>query len=111
MFLQEFHLQAVLLSVAAAKRQGDGSPHQLAFVCDRVKFRDDEDLQVLTASRQSGGERSVSTILYLISIQVRRPCHALAKSFAELKSVSSYCIDTQYGVHAGCDSLSVSGRR
>jgi len=25
---------------------------------------------VLTASRQSGGERSVSTILYLISIQV-----------------------------------------
>ncbi|KAL3130540.1 hypothetical protein ABBQ38_008351 [Trebouxia sp. C0009 RCD-2024] len=35
----------------------------------KVKFRDDEDLQVLTASRQSGGERSVSTILYLISIQ------------------------------------------
>lgn len=36
----------------------------------RVKFRDEEDLQVLTATRQSGGERSVSTILYLISIQV-----------------------------------------
>ena len=47
-------------------------------LCDRVKFRDDEDLQVLTASRQSGGERSVSTILYLISIQVRRHCHAWA---------------------------------
>lgn len=48
----------------------------LLCVCDRVKFRDTEDLQVLTASRQSGGERSVSTILYLISIQVRRHCHA-----------------------------------
>ncbi|KAA6420293.1 MAG: structural maintenance of chromosomes 5 [Trebouxia sp. A1-2] len=35
----------------------------------KVKFRDEEDLQVLTANRQSGGERSVSTILYLISIQ------------------------------------------
>lgn len=57
--------------------------------CDRVKFRDDEDLQVLTASRQSGGERSVSTILYLISIQVRRYCHALAKTFT-LKSVNPY---------------------
>lgn len=56
------------------------------FACDRVKFRDDEDLQVLTASRQSGGERSVSTILYLISIQVRRYCHALA--LTELKAVN-----------------------
>ncbi|KAL0040483.1 hypothetical protein WJX77_008439 [Trebouxia sp. C0004] len=35
----------------------------------KVKFRDEEDLQVLTANRQSGGERSISTILYLISIQ------------------------------------------
>lgn len=35
----------------------------------KVKFRDEEDMNVLTANRQSGGERSVSTILYLISIQ------------------------------------------
>lgn len=35
----------------------------------RVKFRDLEELQILTAQRQSGGERSVSTMLYLISLQ------------------------------------------
>lgn len=34
-----------------------------------VKFRSSEKLQVLTAQRQSGGERSVSTMLYLISLQ------------------------------------------
>jgi hypothetical protein len=37
----------------------------------KVKFREHEDLQLLTAHRQSGGERSVSTILYLIALQVR----------------------------------------
>ena len=37
----------------------------------RVKFRDAEELQTLDANRQSGGERSVSTMLYLISLQVR----------------------------------------
>ena len=37
-----------------------------------VKFREADDLQPLTASRQSGGERSVATILYLIAIQVAR---------------------------------------
>ncbi|KAL4856314.1 Structural maintenance of chromosomes protein 5 [Chlorella vulgaris] len=35
----------------------------------RVKFRDNEDLQTLDSNRQSGGERSVSTILYLIALQ------------------------------------------
>lgn len=34
----------------------------------RVKFREEEDLQVLCATRQSGGERSVSTILYLLAL-------------------------------------------
>lgn len=33
-----------------------------------VKFRDTEQLQLLTAQRQSGGERSLSTILYLMSL-------------------------------------------
>ena len=33
-----------------------------------VKFRDDEKLQLLTAERQSGGERSLTTILYLMSL-------------------------------------------
>ncbi|KAI8871311.1 P-loop containing nucleoside triphosphate hydrolase protein [Ramicandelaber brevisporus] len=34
-----------------------------------VKFRDNERLQKLTAQRQSGGERSVSTIVYLTALQ------------------------------------------
>ncbi|GBC01516.1 hypothetical protein RclHR1_04210002 [Rhizophagus clarus] len=34
-----------------------------------VKFRDSENLQILNAQRQSGGERSVSTIMYLMSLQ------------------------------------------
>lgn len=39
-----------------------------------VKFREEEELQVLTASRQSGGERSVCTILYLIALQGVTEC-------------------------------------
>ncbi|KAK9915722.1 hypothetical protein WJX75_003203 [Coccomyxa subellipsoidea] len=35
----------------------------------RVRFRDDEELQLLTANRQSGGERAVCTILYIIALQ------------------------------------------
>ncbi|KAG2181344.1 hypothetical protein INT43_008927 [Umbelopsis isabellina] len=34
-----------------------------------VKFRDTEQLQLLTGQRQSGGERAVSTTLYLMSLQ------------------------------------------
>ncbi|KAG0052724.1 Structural maintenance of chromosomes protein 5 [Gryganskiella cystojenkinii] len=34
-----------------------------------VKFRDSEKLQKLTGQRQSGGERSVSTIMYLMALQ------------------------------------------
>ncbi|CAB4423620.1 unnamed protein product [Rhizophagus irregularis] len=34
-----------------------------------VKFRDNEKLQILNSQRQSGGERSVSTIMYLMSLQ------------------------------------------
>ncbi|TFK69418.1 hypothetical protein BDN72DRAFT_614626 [Pluteus cervinus] len=33
-----------------------------------VKFRDSEKLQLLTSQRQSGGERSLTTILYLMSL-------------------------------------------
>ncbi|KAF8885790.1 P-loop containing nucleoside triphosphate hydrolase protein [Infundibulicybe gibba] len=33
-----------------------------------VKFRDNEKLQLLTGQRQSGGERSLTTILYLMSL-------------------------------------------
>lgn len=40
----------------------------------RVKFREAEELQVLNAQRQSGGERSVSTILYLVALQDVAAC-------------------------------------
>ena len=35
----------------------------------KVKFREEEKLQVLNSQRQSGGERSVSTIFYLMALQ------------------------------------------
>ena len=40
----------------------------------RVKFRDTEVLQALNAQRQSGGERSVSTMLYLMALQEESSC-------------------------------------
>ena len=40
----------------------------------RVKFRDNEELQALNAQRQSGGERSVSTMLYLLALQDSVSC-------------------------------------
>ncbi len=40
----------------------------------KVKFRDNEALQALNAQRQSGGERSVSTMLYLMALQGTSSC-------------------------------------
>ena len=40
----------------------------------RVKFRNNEELQALNAQRQSGGERSVSTMLYLLALQATAQC-------------------------------------
>lgn len=40
----------------------------------KVKFRQTGELQVLSAHHQSGGERSVSTILYLVSLQDLTNC-------------------------------------
>ncbi|KAJ7548526.1 hypothetical protein O6H91_07G015000 [Diphasiastrum complanatum] len=40
----------------------------------KVKFRETGELQVLSAHHQSGGERSVSTILYLVSLQNLTNC-------------------------------------
>ena len=49
-----------------------------------VKFRDEEELQLLTANRQSGGERAVCTILYIIALQVNA-------AFFGAPSVSNPC--------------------
>ncbi|XP_061369771.1 structural maintenance of chromosomes protein 5-like, partial [Gastrolobium bilobum] len=40
----------------------------------KVKFRENGKLQVLSAHHQSGGERSVSTIVYLVSLQDLTNC-------------------------------------
>jgi len=40
----------------------------------RVKFRDTEQLAELTPYHQSGGERSVSTVLFMISLQELTCC-------------------------------------
>ncbi|KAM9994805.1 hypothetical protein ACTFIY_001004 [Dictyostelium cf. discoideum] len=44
------------------------------FVDIRVKFRNEDSLKTLNAQLQSGGERSVSTMLYLISLQDLTTC-------------------------------------
>jgi len=43
-------------------------------ICIRVKFRDSEQLCELTPFHQSGGERAVSTVLYMISLQELTQC-------------------------------------
>jgi len=40
----------------------------------KVKFRDSEQFALLNANRQSGGERSVTTMLYLLSLQALNRC-------------------------------------
>lgn len=43
-------------------------------ICIRVSFRTGEQLQELTAWQQSGGEKSVSTMLYMIALQEMTRC-------------------------------------
>lgn len=47
----------------------DGADFDNWAVQIQVKFRENEPLALLTAHRQSGGERAVSTIFYLMSLQ------------------------------------------
>jgi hypothetical protein len=53
------------------EEQPDYSEFDKFGVMIEVKFRNNEELQELNAQRQSGGERSVSTMLYLMAMQVR----------------------------------------
>ncbi len=39
-----------------------------------VSFRSDEQMQELTAWQQSGGEKSVSTMMYMIALQEMTKC-------------------------------------
>ena len=43
-------------------------------ICIKVSFRNDEQLQELTAWQQSGGEKSVSTMMYMIALQEMTKC-------------------------------------
>ncbi|CAN7992231.1 unnamed protein product [Ixodes hexagonus] len=54
----------------------------------RVKFRDNEPLTELSAAHQSGGERSVATVVYMMALQ-------------ELTSVPFRCVDE---INQGMDS-------
>ncbi|KAJ9527901.1 hypothetical protein QJQ45_005635 [Haematococcus lacustris] len=58
-----------LKRVPASEEESEGTS-QRERPC-RVGFSEGEELHALTGTRQSGGERSVSTILYLIALQVR----------------------------------------
>ena len=52
-----------------------------------VKFRDTESLQLLTSTRQSGGERSVSTMLYLLALQDLTNC-----PFRAVDEINQVCV-------------------
>merc|ERR1712112_720350 len=55
----------------------------------KVKYRDNEPLQELTAHHQSGGERSVATALYMLALQ-------------ELTTVPFRCVDE---INQGMDAV------
>lgn len=57
-----------------ADAPGGGIDYNRCAINIKVKFREAEELQVLNAQRQSGGERSVSTILYLVALQGVAAC-------------------------------------
>ncbi|KAF3917987.1 hypothetical protein ABW21_db0201386 [Orbilia brochopaga] len=56
-------------AVRIRKEGKDGSDFENWAIEILVKFREIETMQVLTAQRQSGGERAVSTVFYLMALQ------------------------------------------
>lgn len=65
-FGRNFQEMAVAGEVSLDEREMDFDKFGILI---KVKFRQAGELQVLSAHHQSGGERSVSTILYLVSLQ------------------------------------------
>lgn len=65
-FSRNFQDMAVAGEVSLDERDMDFDKFGILI---KVKFRQAGELQVLSAHHQSGGERSVSTILYLVSLQ------------------------------------------
>lgn len=56
-------------AVRIRKEGRDGRDFENWAIEIQVKFREAEAMQVLTAQRQSGGERAVSTVFYLMALQ------------------------------------------
>ena len=54
----------------------------------KVKYRDTEPLRELTTHHQSGGERSVATVLYMMSLQELTKCPF--RCVDEINQVSTY---------------------
>lgn len=70
-FSRNFQEMAVAGEVSLDEHGLDFSEYGILI---KVKFRQTGQLQVLSAHHQSGGERSVSTILYLVSLQDLTNC-------------------------------------
>ncbi|PNT70611.1 structural maintenance of chromosomes protein 5 isoform X2 [Brachypodium distachyon] len=70
-FSRNFQEMAVAGEVSLDEHGLDFSQYGILI---KVKFRQTGQLQVLSAHHQSGGERSVSTILYLVSLQDLTNC-------------------------------------
>ncbi|KAL8129198.1 hypothetical protein V2J09_018353 [Rumex salicifolius] len=70
-FSRNFQEMAVAGEVSLDERDTDFRSYGILI---KVKFRQTAQLQVLSAHHQSGGERSVSTILYLVSLQDLTNC-------------------------------------
>ena len=76
-----------------------------------VAFRADEPLQRLSAHRQSGGEKSVATVLYLLALQelARSPFRVVDEinqgmDVANERRVHAIIVDAATGGAAGCAS-------
>ncbi|KAL8500858.1 hypothetical protein ACS0TY_020443 [Phlomoides rotata] len=70
-FSRNFQEMAVAGEVSLDEHDTDFDKYGILI---KVKFRQTGQLQVLSAHHQSGGERSVSTILYLVSLQDLTNC-------------------------------------
>ncbi|ONK78463.1 uncharacterized protein A4U43_C02F19040 [Asparagus officinalis] len=70
-FSRNFQEMAVAGEVLLDEHETDFDKYGILI---KVKFRESGQLQVLSAHHQSGGERSVSTILYLVSLQDLTNC-------------------------------------
>ncbi|KAK2440243.1 structural maintenance of chromosomes protein [Trifolium repens] len=70
-FSRNFQQMAVAGEVSLDEHDMDFDKYGIRI---KVKFRENGELEVLSAHHQSGGERSVSTIVYLVSLQDLTNC-------------------------------------